>query len=105
MEKLSTPELRTVLNEQGVSCKTQNGGYYQRSTMIGMLGGGKKKRDPAMQAALDKLKADNAAKKKKDKADKKRGKEKDDERETQAIKKLAQHRQAQQAGEYSPLDQ
>lgn len=39
LDSLTTAELRTECNNNGISCRTQNGGYKTRSTMIRQLGG------------------------------------------------------------------
>jgi len=36
---ISTKKLRDTCNANGISCRTQNGGYKHRSTMIKQLGG------------------------------------------------------------------
>lgn len=38
--QLSTEELRTKCNENGLSCRGQNGGFLHRNTLIKQLGGG-----------------------------------------------------------------
>lgn len=37
LESLSTPQLRDLCNANGMSCRTQNGGYEHRNTLIKKL--------------------------------------------------------------------